>query len=508
MKTIKKIFLLLTNIFICNYCFSQIVKTPFPITKLSWSEDNKVFSFSEDNNVFLRDSQNYQLLDSLNLKNVEQVIFSKEGNKQVLLTITKDGIFSIYDLKVQNENLCFVSKSPYFTKDFSSIKNITKIAFSENSDYIAMALNDNTINLIFKLRFSGETLQQKFIGHKEDIFNVVFSKDSNYLLSTSCDGTAIVWNCTNYKTELKLNVYSQTKVPAIFLNNNSKIIICDGKTSFSVYNLLGEKLISINTLHEIRKIKSMPDSNFVSILNNRNEIEIYDLEKKKWIGYIPECTSSIITDFEWNNDGSMILIGSQDGSIYKFILKEVLLNSKIQPKKIIKATSNSGVSRPVTESKNSFIFSSGVNYLNSPFLFSVNLDTQFRFAKNIEPCFFGFGLTGQLGFSRKNINREYYIEDKKIDSLNLLSGIAYIPFGIMFYPWDNDLLLLVIFKTGAKTSEVAILSDSKYIIDNPNITYFLSSGFGVIYNHFETSFNFEFDGIGKLSPSIYFGVSF
>lgn len=49
---------ILLNIFLCNFCIAQVVKTPFPINKLSWSHNNEAFSFSEGNNIF----RNYPLI--------------------------------------------------------------------------------------------------------------------------------------------------------------------------------------------------------------------------------------------------------------------------------------------------------------------------------------------------------------------------------------------------------------------------------------------------------------
>ena len=73
--------------FLCTLCFAQVVKTPFPIKSLSWSKNDEAFSLSEGDNIFLRDSNTYELLDSLNVKDVAQFTFSTEGKKQVLKTV-------------------------------------------------------------------------------------------------------------------------------------------------------------------------------------------------------------------------------------------------------------------------------------------------------------------------------------------------------------------------------------------------------------------------------------
>lgn len=129
---------------------------------------------------------------------------------------------------------------------------------------------------------------------------------------------------------------------------------------------------------------------YVSILTDENEIQIYDISNNKWIGYIPKCSASMVTDYQFNKDCSYILIGTQDGCIYKYVLAEVLLHPNEKPKKIIKETSELNkiqTARPVIEGRNSLVLSAGASYLQSPFLFSLNLDAQFRYRKKLEPFF-------------------------------------------------------------------------------------------------------------------------
>ena len=93
---IKKGIFTIVMAFVLQTGFSQVVKTPFPVENLSWTKDGKAFSFTEESNIFLRDSNNYQLLDTLVINDVGQIKFSTEGSRQVLLTLTKSGIFAVY----------------------------------------------------------------------------------------------------------------------------------------------------------------------------------------------------------------------------------------------------------------------------------------------------------------------------------------------------------------------------------------------------------------------------
>lgn len=497
--------------FLCTLCFAQVVKTPFPIKSLSWSKNDEAFSLSEGDNIFLRDSNTYELLDSLNVKDVAQFTFSTEGKKQVLLTVSKSGLFSVYNLADIDGKLRLVSDKPYFSRELSGRQEVTQVAFSQNSDFIALALKDNTIDLFFKLRISRQAYKNKLTGHWSDVCNLGFSKDSKYLASTAKDGTVIVWDCgtLNQKMIIK-NIFMKNKVPAVFAGS-SKLICCHNETSFTVYNLDGEEQLTINTLHPIKKIKPMLNSRYISLLSDKNEIEIYDIIDNKWIGYIPQCSAAPVTDYEFNSDCHYILIGAEDGCVYKFVLYEVLLHPNEKPKVILKPTTQvnkSNSPRAVIEGRNSFIISAGAAYLQNPFVFGLNLDAQFRYRKNLEPFFTGIGLEGQLGFSKKEETKKFQFNGENFKDLNILSGTLYIPFGVQFSPKSNDFNLLFIGKGGFRIAELALLSNSRYIISDYETTYFVSGGAGFVYKFFETTLNLEYDGIGKLSPTLYAGFNF
>ena len=58
---------------------------------------------------------------------------------------------------------------------------------------------------------------------------------------------------------------------------------------------------------------------------NKNQIEFYDLSTQEFIGFIPAYNSTFLTTFAFNSDNTSILIGHQDGSIYRFEIDTVFL---------------------------------------------------------------------------------------------------------------------------------------------------------------------------------------
>lgn len=94
--------------------FSQVVKTPFPVTNLAWSKNDEFFAFTEENTVFLRSCSNYELSDTLGIKNIDKIMFSTEGKHQILLAITKDGYFSVWNIESAEDGFLKFNKEPYF----------------------------------------------------------------------------------------------------------------------------------------------------------------------------------------------------------------------------------------------------------------------------------------------------------------------------------------------------------------------------------------------------------
>lgn len=513
--------------------FSQVVKTPFPVTNLSWSQNNESFAFTEENSVFLRDSRTYLLLDTLPLNDVDKIMFSNEGKKQVLLAITKNGVFSVYDLIEENNRLEFERK-PYFTIDCSENKNVRNVAFSKNSDYVAAVLPDNSISLFFKLRFTKDSISRKLVGHKGSIYNLNFSKNAKYLISTSQDGNAIIWDCRKYSIVSEINgIYTQTGVPAVFMNDSQRIIACDGQTSFGIFDFDGNKLVSFDTLNSIRHIKPLADSRKVAILTEKDEIEIYDLQKNKWIGYIPSYDPTVLTDFEFNKDDSRILIGYESGSIFEFTVKDVMLDPGEKPPKKIQVIGTGSGKQSRASSKNRYAsfgesskngsglisskeglylgVSAGVGSAPSPYMMTTELSVSVISYDLLNPFYVGACISPFVTLPKKDFPYKYYYSpEENLDSPLLCGAELYIPFGLFVMPFEsNDIgFCAEIFVGGG----AALLWNKKFsseaITSDLFMSFFAGTKVGISWKFLEAYICAKWDSVQKLMISGGIGASF
>ena len=435
--------------------FSQVVKTPFPVTNLAWSKNDEFFAFTEENTVFLRSCSNYELSDTLGIKNIDKIMFSTEGKHQILLAITKDGYFSVWNIESAEDGFLKFNKEPYFKLDCKNESEIKAVTFSKNSDYVAVASDDNSIKLFFKLRFTKDAIFKELKGHDSEIYSLNFSKNENFLASTAKDGTAIIWNCNSLSEILKLSeIYTQTEIPVQFLADNSSIIAPENETSFCIYNLEGEKLLSIDTLHKIKGIKPLNKENKIAIVTENDEIELYDLSKEKWLGYIPSYDFSPLTDFEFNPDNSRILIGYESGSIFEFFVKDVLLSPGQKPPKKFRSAENYGGSNSGTGSSSRgwgitngtfktrhgkyLCISANLRSAPSPYNLSAGFSTEFLTYDLLPPFYTGICVSPYIGFPESNYPYKYTKNSTSLET-PLLAGLDLCaPFGIFIMPFVNN----------------------------------------------------------------------
>ena len=524
-------FLLLISLFFVFPIFSQVVKTPFPVTNLAWSKNDEFFAFTEENTVFLRSCSTYELSDTLGIKNIDKIMFSAEGKRQVLMAITKDGYFSVWNIDSVENGLLKFNKKPYFKLDCKNENEIKAVAFSKNSDYVAVTSGGNSIKLFFKLRFTRDAIFKELKGHDSEIYSLNFSKNENFLASTSKDGTAIIWNCTTQSEILKLSeIYTQTEIPVQFLADNSSIIAPENETSFCIYSLEGEKLLSIDTLHKIKGIKPLNKENKgnkIAIVTENDEIELYDLSKEKWLGYIPSCDFSALTDFEFNPDNSRILIGYESGSIFEFSVKDVLLSPGQKPPKKIRSAENYGELKSKGGGASSrgwgitngtfktrhgkyLCISANLRSAPSPYNLSAGFSTEFLTYDLLPSFYTGIYVSPYIGFPESNYPYKYTKNSTTLES-PLLAGLDLCaPFGIFVMPFVNN--EIGFFAEIFAGTGVCLLWNRNFGAESaaskPFISFNVGTKLGINWKYFLLNVAAQWNSVQKIMISTELGANF
>lgn len=537
--------------FSISFVNSPVVKTPFPIKSLCWNSSSSLFAFCEDDLVFIRDSNTFSLVDTISTERISSLMFSKEGDikNDVLLTLSDEGTFCVWDLySDKNEKKSFTDKEPIISIECDDDSNITCASFSKNSDYIAISDDKFNINLYFKLRYTRQTIKKSIQAHSKEIYGLEFCSNNSYLVSSSFDNKGKVWDLKTNSLFSEFKFYSKSKVPIIFTDDSNYLIATTSKRTFSVFDLNGEKIQTIKTLKNIEKIKILPSTNIVAVLTSKNNIELYNLEDYSYYGYIPPYNITPITSYAFNSDSSLLLIGHEDGSIYKFVFDKVFLKPDEEPPAFrvvtaeeLVAAGSSHISAEGTDGAestsdsesnleeienlqnqevfnkssdssfnivpsykpyNSLLFSVGATYLSEPFVYGGTLFAEYRYGKLLSPIFFGVGVGGDYTYPVDDFPYTYNVNGQKTEAPNLLGIACYVPFGVCLKPWSKDIFVISEVKLGTKLYSLLLNTNSGVGSAGFSPYFYFATSIGCLFKFIGADFIVEYDSLSGFYPAV------
>ena len=252
----------------------------------------------------------------------------------------------------------------------------------------------------------------------------------------------------------------------------------------------------------ISSIRPLKDPDLIAIQNDKNEIMIYSISSRRPVSIVNPSDDADFTFFEFNLAADHMYAGYANGEVRLFEVEPYLEDNMT----LVTDSSLVGKGGGMTKTRFQGVsVCAGANYLNEPYIASVNFSAEYRYCQKTAPCFFGAGFSLLYGFPSPNFPYTYKIRGQAVNPPNLYSAAVYVPTGFVFSPWNNSIQLITEIKLGARITSVALLSDG-YIIGDPVYSFFASGGAGFIIKFFEITANCEYDTVGKVSPSLYAGV--
>ncbi|MGP1565020.1 MAG: WD40 repeat domain-containing protein, partial [Treponema sp.] len=316
--------LLTVAVFFCVSVLSaQVITLPFPVKNISVNDDGSIIAAADKDSVALYETPSYTPVKTVNEIGINRAFFHKEANAEFLMTMTDDGTFSLHKRNKDGKKITFSNAERYVLSDFAENadkKTLTCTSFSKNTDYIAAAYDDYSVCLYFKLRFTQNIIKHSLEAHKSDVYGLEFSDDEKYLASVSTDGNAYIWFCATSEQAAHISkVYTKQQIPVYFSADGLLIISQDGKNSFKVSDLSGQKLYSVNTGRKILALKPLTDPDKVAAVTDKNEIAVYSLRQQKLsdVVLLPEYEKSPITSFTFSSSDDTVLVGCESGAVYK-----------------------------------------------------------------------------------------------------------------------------------------------------------------------------------------------
>ena len=473
-----------------------------------------LIAVSDKNSVTVFNSKDYSPIEKFYDGRISKISFYTEGENEFFALITDTGSFIVRKLIKTDEGWCFEAGDPYFYADCSDVsgrKALNALSFSNNSDYVAAAFNDNSVQVHFRLRVTAGSISHTIKAHRTPVYGLEFSKNGDYLATVSTDGEAYIWNSytTSRITRLK-DVYARARVPVCFTEDSVYIVSLDSRNSFRISDFSGNTLYSILTGRPITAIKPLKDPDLLAIRNDKNEVMVYSISSRRPLSIASavrdDGSDAEFTAFEFDASSDLMYAGFSDGKVCLIEPAPYLDDTSMLVTDA--ALAGKGEGNFIHQKFSSISVCGGTNYMNSPYLFSVNLRAEYLYSEVISPFFVGGGLSLSTGFPRDEYPATYKLAGEYVEAPKLLSATLYVPAGYAFSPWNNEIRILTSLKLGAKMSSLALINGGGYIIGDPVFSFFMSAGAGMQIKWFEFDMNIEYDTLGDFSPSLYAGYAF
>ena len=513
----KKSFLFI-SVFL--FYFSVLNATEFAacegrIQQICENSSGTLIAVSDSSSITIYDTKDFTAVCKFYDEKVSKISFYTEGDNDFFAVITKDGQFIVRKLFYTDEHWQCEDGEPYFSADCADAtgrKTLTAVSFSNNSDYIAAAFNDNSVQVHFRLRVTAGSISHTINTHKTQVYGLEFSKNGEYLATVSTDGEAYVWNSyTSSKITHLKGIYSRARVPVYFTEDSVYVVSLDSRNSFRISDFSGNTLYSILTGRPITALKPLKDPDLIAVRNDKDEVMIYSISSRRPLSVVTVPSSTDFTTFDFNFTADIMYAAYSDGVVTLLEPQPYLDDSSMlvtDSSLLGKGVSGAGGSGFAASRFQGISVCAGANYLNKPYLIGADLRGEYLYSDKISPFFVGGGLNLSMGFPRKEYPAHYKINGEYVDSPKLLSTSIYIPAGFTFSPWNNDVRIFTVLRTGVKFSSLALMTSSGSILGEPYSSFFFSGGAGMHIKGFVFDLNCEYDTLGKVSPSIYAGYNF
>ena len=313
----------------------EVLKTYTPIQKLIWNDADTLISYLEEDVVYLVDSTSHAVVGAVEFPGVlDYSMFMEEDGVAHIIAGSKDGTIAVWDIpyEASGEPAPAREFEPHFMNSVPDGRGVDLLAFSDDSNYIAEFSEDTEeLGIHYKLRYTNELISKKATGTVSDVYSMAFSDDNNQLATATAEGRLLVWNAFNGRFMHEHGMYAESGVPVHFIQGTYNLLVASAERTVVVLDSMGTVLQSITTSSPVINTKMLSDRRRVAILTQDNRIEIYDLQDGTYLGYIPSFNITAITSFDFNSTDTSMVVGHQDGSIYKIDLETNVQAPRTRP---------------------------------------------------------------------------------------------------------------------------------------------------------------------------------
>ena len=517
------------------------IKSGDAATNLDLSPDNSLVMYSEDDLTFIRDFATGKILYVFPFDRPHSLAFSTEGDqgRMLAMLISSLGELHLWDIATDGsiEAKERVSSLPISTLMLDAKKSdndVSAASFSHSSNLFAVALKDGSIGIMLRLRYTNEITPPILLkGHEGAVQYLTFCLDSKHLASSGADGTIRVWDMTTYKEIVSYKTNSTIARPMAFSNDERYLAHTSGGstvliTDFTGTNHDGEVTVEFSASGEIWGLKSLVKGNKLSVLVEGNKLEIYSMDDGSLTGWIPPYNQTRLVEWVFSSDNEWVLLGYDDGSVYKVPLEQALLEPgeeapsirNIPPEFLLV---RGGMHTDRINPDGSLVeiryvsdwLGDGIDTLHvegkvkllNPYPYSMGFEggVSWHIGSLLNPLYFGVGMDFGYAMWRANFPYVYTVGNKTHDPPGLYNLSFYIPFGISFRITE-DIILTMETKFGVRLLSLMNLSIPHMIKPFPAFATGLTVRCSLL--NWNVAISVDYDGIQGFIPALQVGYRF
>jgi len=261
-----------------------------------------IVTLSSDSTAKIWKTSTGHLIQTIDIKSQSKVVFFSQDSKYIIIPCEDDSI------------RCFNTISGILTwiiqGQIKEIKGLTICSPDGNS----IVLPDDSIANVFKIH-SGE-LDATLSGHNGLVNSASFSKDGNYIVTASDDGTTKIWNSSSYKLLRTINCNTGNKIfKAIFSPDGKHIATCDDGNTAEIWDTQTGNLVARLESHtkSVFSTVTSADGKFFLTLDD-SIVKVWNSVNGSFCFRIFEPGKQI-TSAIFSSDGNNILTSSGDKTI-------------------------------------------------------------------------------------------------------------------------------------------------------------------------------------------------
>ena len=499
------------------------LKTPSPVHGLCWSNNNGYFALTEQNAIFIRDGFDSRLVHAMGYDGAVSLQFAWDVVTQsdMFMALSSGGKFSVWNFNDLPKQVAIAGDvEPSYSVELSSERRVTASAFSHSGNHMAVAYDDGTVNMSIVLHYTQKISDKNLSGHLGNVFALDFSKNDGFLVSSGLDDKLFIWNATDGSKVNSMPFYSGSGAGALFTPDSSAVISLERPDAITVRAFDGRRLMVIKPNGKgVKNFKLSSRGKNLIVLTGDDNLEFYDLETGKYVGYIPPFNQTTLTSYAFNRDDSVVLTGHADGSVYKLRLEKVFLKPgqkiprmrMVGPDEVVvkgpgytdKIPGSKDKGAELFPQEHSVLIGMSGRTLPSPYNFELGVDVRARFVIKKTPLFVGGMINGGIGFPRGEFPYSYIIQGEYAGPPYLLSLAFMAPAGIQIKLGKKAPRFIAEVYPGFRMQKLAQTGGGKVAASKWFPAFVGGASVGLGWKYFEFGAGAEYDAVLGFLPRAY-----